>query len=184
MHRFAVLVGDVCRRETTVRLMIVMQRHRDLMQVVAACHAASLVGTIESGQQQPMDTAGKHDQTKNAQRPQGIGLVNVDRQPHHQPENHDTPAPNTASDEPSTTNSKSRVRRANWNLGLGGGMPGWGTGSLMSCRSSPRVIARPCYAARRRRVRPISTATPAPASSKARLLGSGTYATRKPTLTS
>ena len=47
--------------------------------------------------------------------------MNVDRQPHDKPENHDPHAPNTASDDPSTTNSKSSVRKLNWKGGLGGG---------------------------------------------------------------
>ena len=43
-----------------------------------------------------------------------------------------TQAPNTASDDPSTTNSKSSVRKLNWKGGLGGGEVGWVCSSLMS----------------------------------------------------
>ena len=34
-------------------------------------------------------------------------------------------APNTANDDPSTTNSRSSVRRVNWNGGRGGGLGLW-----------------------------------------------------------
>ena len=45
-----------------------------------------------------------------------------------------SPTPRTrASDDPSTTNSKSSVRKLNWKGGLGGWTAGWGSGSLMSC---------------------------------------------------
>ena len=42
-------------------------------------------------------------------------------------------AANTASDDPSTTNSRSSVRKVNWKGGRGDGSVGWGSGSLMSC---------------------------------------------------
>jgi hypothetical protein len=45
-------------------------------------------------------------------------------------------APNTPSDDPSTTNSKSSVRSLNWKGGRGGAA-GWGSGSLMAFCSSP-----------------------------------------------
>ncbi len=41
-------------------------------------------------------------------------------------------APNTASDDPSTTNKSSSLRKLNWKGGPGGGGVGWGSSSLMS----------------------------------------------------
>ena len=43
-----------------------------------------------------------------------------------------TESSHTASDDPSTTNSKSSVRRVNWKGGLGGGEVGWGSGAVMA----------------------------------------------------
>ena len=54
--------------------------------------------------------------------------------------------PNTASDDPSTTNSKSSVRRVNWNRWrLGGGAAGCGSGvvmGLLECRQHGVAVFR------------------------------------------
>ena len=63
-------------------------------------------------------------------------------------------AAETASDDPSTTNSKSSVRRVNWKGERSGGAAGWGSGVVMGhCLSPLTVGVLATQSVRRRRLR-------------------------------
>ena len=101
-----------------------------------------LASRCDSGQQTSKEDAKRvgsdyHDrqECKHLQgpEPERLGLSNIRRRYATTPKTTAPQPPNTPSDNPSTTNSTSSVRKLNWKGGLGGG-EGWDSGTFMSSR--------------------------------------------------